>query len=92
MLLDAAALFAPGSSSISLSPIECAALSSSSWLSSPCEMVFADMNSPGYEPAGLHGRQEKAAAEGWSLEKIMADLDQLWAPTEDDTFDADTHL
>lgn len=88
MLLDAAALFAPGSSSISLSPIECAALSSSSWLSSPCEMVVADMNSPGYEPAGLHGRQEKS----WSLEKIMADLDQLWTPTEDDTFDADTHL
>ena len=110
--LDAAGLSGPVPvpGSLSLSPIESVA-PSSSWLSSPAgPAAFADlsasylqMNSPTdclpttttsssgsgrYYPAVGKGSGLLGEDGGWSLEKIMSDLEMLWAPTaEDDAFD-----
>eukprot|EP01036_Dinobryon_divergens_P027127 gene27127-35849_t len=85
---DAASLSGPGC--LSLSPIESVAPSSSWLASSPGPAAFADIsasylqiNSPEYGGGGGDGEEG-----GWSLEKIMSELETLWAPTaEDDAFD-----
>eukprot|EP01035_Chromulina_nebulosa_P042863 gene42863-58042_t len=89
---DAASLSGPGC--LSLSPIESVAPSSSWLASSPGPAAFADIsasylqiNSPDgrYYPAvGKGGGGGDGEEGGWSLEKIMSELETLWAPTAED--------